>query len=815
MDTNLAGILTGIFAFSLVATATPNSLYQDNEQHTQSLSTMEAKEKGVLADQDNDRLSDGLQARFAGMTKSEFVDVIITFVGAGDSQSNAIAAQHAVGPFKIKREFTLIHGVKATMTVGQAEMLSHIPSVFRVEEDPIVTTQLSGAASDFGAVAARMNYGVNGSGVGICIIDTGIDASHEQFAGRTIHFLDIVNNQVTPYDDHGHGTHVAAIASGGGGTGGNAEIKGVAPVASIYAAKVLDATGSGSGSQIIEGIQYCANQIGVHIISMSLSTASASDGRDAMSLAVNCASDPNYSASCNVTPVNPKIVVVAAGNSGSAPKTVGSPSAAEKAITVGAAANWSENGKGVYLAAFSSRGPTLDGRIKPDITAPGVRISSAKAGDPIGYISYSGTSMATPFTAGSIALMLEKNSMLMNAVIPADAVRNLLISSAQDRGELNSNNSSIRPDNEYGAGLLDVNRGVALAGSSNATPTAFPRYHRYYGEVTSGDQQLFGPFSITKEDIAANVPLAATITINGDLICGYGDPSICNILGGWEWNPDLDMYLLDEKGNIVSGGAGDITRSECALSGEYCSVGRQETIHYLPKLAAAAGNYYLAVASYSGSGSFLLEVSGSASLSSNIPPVAGFIEVCADLNCTFTDISKDEDGTIVSWEWNFGDGFGSTLQHPDYEYSKAGEYWVTLTVKDNQGVSNSNSHKINVTAPSSSEKHIPLANAGGPYVATLSKGKSISVLLDGSGSTDQDGAIISWIWTENGQQIGSGEKTSVNFKEGLHMIRLTVTDNDGLTGWHETTVTIQKGGDSGGGGSGPDCSVNPTHPKCK
>jgi PKD repeat protein len=231
-------------------------------------------------------------------------------------------------------------------------------------------------------------------------------------------------------------------------------------------------------------------------------------------------------------------------------------------------------------------------------------------------------------------------------------------------------------------------------------------------------------------------------------------------------------------------------------------------------LTAAAGNYYIGVSSYSGNGNFLLEVSGSSASSSNKLPVASFTETCTDLNCTFSDTSKDEDGTIVSWQWNFGDGFESTLQQPNYEYSIAGEYMVTLIVKDNQGASNGSSHPISVTAPAT-DKQAPVANAGGPYVATLSKGKSVSVLMDGSGSVDKGGTIVSWNWTENGQPIGSGEKVSVNFKEGLHTVLLTVTDNDGLTGLHETTATVLKGGDGGGGGSGPDCSANPAHPKCK
>ncbi|SDH54110.1 hypothetical protein [Nitrosomonas sp. Nm132] len=74
------------------------------------------------------------------MAKDDLINVIATFVGPGNNQSNAAAAQQAIGPFTLQREFTLIHGFQATMTAGQVEMLSYIPNIFRVEEDPIVTT---------------------------------------------------------------------------------------------------------------------------------------------------------------------------------------------------------------------------------------------------------------------------------------------------------------------------------------------------------------------------------------------------------------------------------------------------------------------------------------------------------------------------------------------------------------------------------------------------------------------------------------------------------------------------------------------------
>ncbi|WP_157057858.1 S8 family serine peptidase, partial [Calditerricola satsumensis] len=86
------------------------------------------------------------------------------------------------------------------------------------------------------------------------------------------------------------------------------------------------------------------------------------------------------------------------GNSGPARYTVGSPGAAEKALTVGAMGDPGE--LGYFLADFSSRGYTADGRIKPDIAAPGYNITAPKANTSSGYVTYSGTSMATPFDYG-------------------------------------------------------------------------------------------------------------------------------------------------------------------------------------------------------------------------------------------------------------------------------------------------------------------------------------------------------------------------------------------------------------------------------
>ena len=375
---------------------------------------------------------------------------------------------------------------------------------------------------------------------------------------------------------------MASIAAGQGSGGPEALLyQGVAPGAVIYAAKGLDASGTGSDAQVISAVEWCAAQPEVDIISMSLGTFTASDGQDAMSTAVNCAADPDWSPICGPPASSPKIVVVAAGNAGPGMQTVGTPGAAELAITIGAVANPSGDGRGVYLVAFSSRGPTLDGRVKPDISAPGVRISAADAGTAAGYTILSGTSMATPFVSGVVALMLDANpdlrfADLITGQLPVDRVRAILASTAQDRGP---DGPATTTDNEYGAGILDAYAAVAESQGWSAgeyAPTRFPRYVRTQASVAVGGEWFSEVITVEGD----GTPIAATLTIEGNRVCTYGSPALCDLFGiGWEWDPDLDMELVDAVTGIpVTATGSDITRSECALSGEFCGTSRQETV---------------------------------------------------------------------------------------------------------------------------------------------------------------------------------------------------------------------------------------------
>jgi serine protease AprX len=195
-------------------------------------------------------------------------------------------------------------------------------------------------------------------------------------------------------DDNGHGTHVASICAGSGAAQGGT-YRGVAPEARLYVAKVLDQGGSGSMSGVMAGVEWAVDQ-GVQVINLSLGGSGSSDGTDALSL------------TCNAAVSRGIVVCVAAGNEGPTARTVGAPGAASDVITIGA------TDRSDRVASFSSRGPTRDGRTKPDLCFPGTDIVAARAagttmGTPRGqyYTAASGTSMATPHASGLAALLVQ------------------------------------------------------------------------------------------------------------------------------------------------------------------------------------------------------------------------------------------------------------------------------------------------------------------------------------------------------------------------------------------------------------------------
>jgi subtilisin family serine protease len=286
-------------------------------------------------------------------------------------------------------------------------------------------------------VPAAWQAGYTGAGVTVAVLDTGIDITHPDLADAVIDARDFSADGNTD-DWFGHGTHVASIITGSGAASGG-RFTGVAPDVKLLNGKVIGETG-GHESEIMAGMEWAATS-GADIVSMSVGLGIQTDGTDPMSLAAD-----------RLTAQTGALFVVAAGNTAD---VVGSPSAADSALTVGAVDRDEE------LAVFSSRG-RVDGAIKPDITAPGVGIVAAKAarsqiGEPAeeGYISANGTSFATPHVAGAAALLAQQHPDWQ-----ADQLKAMLMGSAKPNDTLSVF--------EQGAGRVDV------AGAVSASVFASP-----------------------------------------------------------------------------------------------------------------------------------------------------------------------------------------------------------------------------------------------------------------------------------------------------------------------------------------------------
>ncbi|MEU6073476.1 S8 family serine peptidase [Micromonospora sp. NPDC047074] len=277
--------------------------------------------------------------------------------------------------------------------------------------------------------------GLDGTGVKVAVLDTGIDPSHPDFAGKIVDSRSFVSGEEVK-DGHGHGTHVAATIAGSGAASGGKH-KGVAPGAQLLIGKVLGDGGAGYDSGIIAGMEWAARS-GAKIVSMSLG-GPGTDGTDPLALAVN-----------ELTAETGALFTIAAGNDGrNGARTLGSPGTADAALTVGAVDDADE------VADFSSRGPRLgDGAIKPEITAPGVAIVAARAaGTDMGTVvdehhtSASGTSMATPHVAGAAAILAQQHPDWT-----AERLKAQLISTAKAHPSA--------PVFSQGAGRVDVSRAV-------------------------------------------------------------------------------------------------------------------------------------------------------------------------------------------------------------------------------------------------------------------------------------------------------------------------------------------------------------------
>ncbi|AFD00746.1 Subtilisin-like serine proteases (peptidase S8 family) [Methanocella conradii HZ254] len=658
---------------------------------------------------------------------------------------------------RIVYHYSIIDGVAVTMPDDRVDELKALSDVKYVEKDQQVHILLDRAVPQIGADKVWAS-GYTGKGVKVCVIDTGVDASHPDLNGnKVVAWVDYVNGKSTPYDDHGHGTHVSSTIAGTGNASGG-QYRGVAPEASLMEAKVLSSQGSGSNTNILKAIDWAVNN-GAQVISMSLGSNSHSQAMDdAIKNAVN----------------RGVVVVVAAGNSGPNARTIACPGDSPDAITVGAV------DRNDAIASFSSRGPTYDGRIKPDVTNVGVGLMAAKAaGTNAGkgtqyYVAMSGTSMATPMTSGVVALLLQANGSLTPA-----QVKDVLTKTAKPLG------GSV-PNNNYGYGRVDAKAALdyVLTGKVPApTPTPTPgpsptptpqpgagysvtltnmfaKYNGQYGQMERF--QVKAGTTIAQGIMLANTGSAAdsyTVTVNG-------------IPGSWWTMSGYDGGTLQPKGGAA-----------------------YLTLQVTPGADAASGSYRFNVTATSKTDSSVMSTKSYTlnvvSSISNPVPGKSFAGAVSRGQEYYAYLAPDSAGQItatISWQ-SFSNDLNGYLYDPSgklvaraenrhttsetvqYSAPAGGYYLLKVTANAYSPVSFTGSTNVNVQPA--------YVKAG-----TIQPGRPVTLSISADGKKPIN-ARVAWTWPYNtialslldssGQKVAQGTRVSDGFNSAYEQIDYKAT----------------------------------------
>lgn len=395
-------------------------------------------------------------------------------------------------------------GVEAAPGPGKQRLAKPKSAIYRIWEDPAINALIINTLATVKADAAHAAFAADGNDIVWAVIDSGIDETHPHFKKlenlvltKPLEHQDLTGGNSPLSDEAGHGTHVAGIIAGIMEKEENPsafirtrdeetgvvsskilplekQVRGMASHCKLLSLKVLDKNGKGKTSSVIEAIAYIQklNDFGrrrrlvVHGVNLSI-------GYNFMPEWFACGQSP-LCEEVNRLVKSGVVVVVAAGNSGygsisaqfggvsaaGIALTINDPGNAELAITVGSTHRDMPHTYGVSY--FSSKGPTGDGRMKPDIVAPGERILSCATGKtktdaqavlPSGasefqYVEDSGTSMAAPHVSGVIAGFL---SIRREFIGNPEAVKKLFMDTATD---LNRERSF------QGRGLIDLMRAI-------------------------------------------------------------------------------------------------------------------------------------------------------------------------------------------------------------------------------------------------------------------------------------------------------------------------------------------------------------------
>ena len=424
------------------------------------------------------KISSRLLERNSSQSSGETARVIIQL---GKGKGGALVGLLNRNGIKLRKEFKNLDSAVVDVPIALLPELEALDDVhFLTEDEEIVSFGHVSSTTGADDVRSQSLYGgsLDGSGIGIAVLDSGIYAEHKAFNGRVVYSKDFTGENRTD-DPFGHGTHVAGAAAGNAFLY-SGSYTGIAPNATLINLRVLNSKGRGSVSGLLSALDWVYSNRGTHnirVVVMSLGGAAVTSYKnDPLCLAVRRLADAGV------------VVVAAAGNDGKdafGRKQYGgihSPGIEPSALTVGATNSLSTNARNDDgITSYSSRGPTrsywtdangvrhYDNLIKPDLVAPGNKLAFAAspnnllvAANPdleieLGIVRsnqkmmyMSGTSVSTPIVAGAVALVLQANPKLT-----PNMVKMVISYTAQQLRGVNTL--------EQGAGQLNIEGAVRLA----------------------------------------------------------------------------------------------------------------------------------------------------------------------------------------------------------------------------------------------------------------------------------------------------------------------------------------------------------------
>ena len=467
--------------------------------------------------------------------------------------------------------------VRGELLPGHLDALAQSSAVLWIEHAPkrklvdeFASKLVGGDDGNVATPTVTEQLGFNGTNVIVCVADTGLDSGntntmHPDLRGRVTGFK-FYPPLTDGSDGYGHGTHCAGIVAGNAATGetdpdtGAFYGLGVASGASLFVERIFDADANEVNFTNDANLTQTAVQHGAKIGSNSWGNDVQGD------YDLDCAQFDELVRDADPTTAGdqPYILEFSAGNAGPDTGTIGSPAAAKNVIATGASENVPgtlAETYGLYadgpdtMCDFSSRGPCADGRIKPDLVAPGSWIASAAsqaAPDEAAiawtaidsyYVFMGGTSMSGPHAAGAAAVFVQFYKFTHTNAVPSPAlVKAALINSADELDESNGGPGPI-PNNDEGWGR------ITLTNIITTNYNTAPRYYQYLDQtVLLTNSQVYSQHIFVQ---GADQPLKVTLAYTD--VPGFPGalPALVN---------DLDLEVVGPDGTLYRGnqfGAGE------------------------------------------------------------------------------------------------------------------------------------------------------------------------------------------------------------------------------------------------------------------